>query len=64
MATKQVGDRIKVLAHEGLGTPETMGTIVAVHPTHYEVICDDEIDDMVPTDVTFEGEAIYEPPFD
>lgn len=37
---KQVGDRIKVLAHAVLGTPESMGTILEVNSDHYIVHID------------------------
>jgi len=41
MNTKlKVGARIKVLAHEVLGTPEAMGTVLEVNENHYIVHID------------------------
>ena len=61
MATKSKGDRIKVLAHPILGTPESMATILTVESYGYIVHIDGDAPGWFGP-INFEGVVLQEGP--
>lgn len=61
---RKIGDRLKVLASQSLGTPETMGTILSVEDYYYAVSCDDDEANQLPTAVDEDGTVMVGPPID
>lgn len=61
MAVKEKGDRIKVLAHPVLGTPEAMATILTVESWGYIVHIDGDAPGWFGP-ISKEGEVLQEGP--
>jgi len=61
MAVKSKGDRIKVLAHPVLGTPEAMATILTVESYGYTVHIDGDAPGWFGP-ISFTGEVLAEHP--
>lgn len=61
MTKLKVGDRIKVLDCDWLGTPEVMSTIRTVEKDCYYVHCDGDPEDEIGP-VSFTGEVICDMP--